>query len=1274
MLLQQWGTSRRASGGLWALAGFSFQAAIYLQRFFQNLLDGNNPTSLACIELLSDILVPEVSSFELIQVKRVLTVTSLKASLREAYEIAALCASGFLERLTFRIACLRRDTDMNPRDLDPAAVVGPDVDLSVWAAMIASFDAPDAICVEPDPLDRLHDLLWRAGIADTQGFVNHCQGLLSRAFASPGADAIHRLARELAHELSLAARAPGGHEAPVGVMLGHRDVEFDLKPGDRLLAFNRRPLLSDLRAGRFRQREPIFSALIESFDRWWDEQVISDDRTFIPVFWIGGRSGEGKSVLLLQLVQHLLEGDNPPPLVYLNRPEDLPSWLEVQARAARSNASRMARPAIAVIDDIHLVARWDLWEAAIRQTTDLVIPNAALLVCAPSVEKRVFQHALSTLFRVHEFAVPNLDLAEMASFADWFSARTGRSPPALPPVSGNRLLVIWMFELLQGTSIADFATAFRNRVRAFGLEDEVRTILAVNALGIAAPVAVIADLSDRQRDFFDALCAETQLHFERQEGASGGISLSHSQIGWLMYREWVTPPTTTARALGRDIARAIIAAMTRGRNQEAVAVIRRAAMTPLLPSAAPETDPAQGSIDDMLAELNAALERGLPADRLSLLLPATLEMFMRQPGLELVPDPVNAALEVAAIGNIDNDTRGYLAAALWRLQSHPRYRARQSELRRATRQLLLMSSSSPTEEFALVTVAAGSSNRADALALCRLWLRSDAALTSTGHALASFLSAWPEDDEIVSRAIDWVERNVTRTGAGTVIPSLLAARPKDRKLRDLSVTWIQGQRFANTPVTTNVLVSLLACWKSDEEILAAAIDVVRRNPLDLSIRDALQVLLVRSPDAEGVRTTAERWIAAHADKEIVTAVIGLLIKGYKDERAVALGMEWCRDNPLSENLSPVLVALLAIPAELARAVPLAMKWLERFPDLAQSMSVWAKLIGSSRAPAVMHAAHRWVEERIARPEVYDLLGPLVKADESGFRGTNLALAWLKLHGSHPMAYQLLIVLIARGRKAREVLRVALAWLDTFPDHANASQLYTPLVAKFPANRKIQAGVRRWLNDRHYHPKFSTLLTTLIVRTKGAPHWMEYGDRYAAATTEGAGTDVLLALAKASGADLRYLQKAVPRILTEVEGSRGRAIHVHALGIALSNNMENAARFLSAGGTWAERELAADALGLAIAQFTYLRSGYLDLLLTVPSSITARVIVTLLCSDVPLAGATEFLRLWLETYRGCPGYGDVMNTLQSQPATWKELNARERLSADVRRDYQRQERR
>src|SRR6185369_6632490 len=126
----------------------------------------------------------------------------------------------------------------------------------------------------------------------------------------------------------------------------------------------------------------------------------------------------------------------------------------------------------------------------------------------------------------------------------------------------NRMLVVWIFELLRGESIREFAGNFKRRLIGLNLFDLARAILAINALELPAPAKLVEGMSDNQRDAFQALCSDSQLHFEKVEGgveALGGYRLSHPQIDWQLYREWASPPATLAQQWGRDLARPLVA-------------------------------------------------------------------------------------------------------------------------------------------------------------------------------------------------------------------------------------------------------------------------------------------------------------------------------------------------------------------------------------------------------------------------------------------------------------------------------------------------------------------------------------------------------------------------------------------------------------------------------------------------------------------------------------------------------------------------------------------
>lgn len=573
-LTSLWHQQSGTHGGWWALAGFSFQSAIYLLRFFEGLRERRDePSKLAETEKLSDIFKPENGAYRLIQVKRTLRPDALKSALREAYRTAQLCTAELLDTLVFQIACLHRETPKRLWDVRMDEVIQGDGDLELWGRMLSRFHASDPIIVEPDPLDHLHYLLWEAGVQDTQSFVTRCLGELLEVFVVPSEDEIARLARRLASQFYTVL--PSKPPPVIGTQL--KAVDFARRAeanSDQDVVVAVRPTLRDFQMGRFRERPDVFSALRQAFEGWWDKLKVEESRA-VPVFWIDGRSGEGKSVLLLQLVQHVLSGTAPPVVVRLS-PDELPAWVARQRQRQRQHRLNHEgwQPIIAVIDDLHTVGDMEEWTQQLRSATDLEFPGIAVIACGPTPERQELERVCRPLLDVKHFTMPNLDAAEMDAFRKWYVDRTGKDVSLDASDPANRLLVIWMFELAQGRSLHDFAQNFRQRLVRHDLLDLAKVILAANAVELPAPSRLIAELHHEKRDRFGTLCRAGQLHFEEttqtvttlkmDHSTFIGYRLAHLQIAWRLYCEWPRGYASLAAIWARDLAEGVAAAMRQG--------------------------------------------------------------------------------------------------------------------------------------------------------------------------------------------------------------------------------------------------------------------------------------------------------------------------------------------------------------------------------------------------------------------------------------------------------------------------------------------------------------------------------------------------------------------------------------------------------------------------------------------------------------------------------------------------------------------------------------
>jgi hypothetical protein len=508
----------------------------------------------------------------------------------------------------------------------------------------------------PFRTQTLRKRLGAKHLSKVRPHLPRCLGELLEVFVVPSEDEIARLARRLANQFYTVLPS----EPPLVIGTQLKAVHFARRAeanSDQDVVVAVRPTLRDFQMGRFRERPDVFSALRQAFEGWWDKLKVEESRA-VPVFWIDGRSGEGKSVLLLQLVQHVLSGTAPPVIVRLS-PDELPAWVARQRQRQHRLNHEGWQPIIAVIDDLHAVGDMEEWTQQLRSATDLAFPGIAVIACGPTPERQELERVCRPLLDVKHFTVPNLDAAEMDAFRRWYVDRTGKDVSLDASDPANRLLVIWMFELTQGRSLHDFAQNFRQRLVHHDLLDLAKVILAANAVELPAPSRLIAELHHEKRDRFGTLCRAGQLHFEEttqtvttlkmDHSTFIGYRLAHLQIAWRLYCEWPRGYASLAATWARDLAEGVAAAMRQGDTDWAHALLARLGVTERLAEAATlERDPTSvGTKDELLADLYTELNCVLPEpDRIGLL-PRWLNYLLRRPNLGLQPDPVNWAVELA---------------------------------------------------------------------------------------------------------------------------------------------------------------------------------------------------------------------------------------------------------------------------------------------------------------------------------------------------------------------------------------------------------------------------------------------------------------------------------------------------------------------------------------------------------------------------------------------------------------------------------------------------
>lgn len=224
------------------------------------------------------------------------------------------------------------------------------------------------------------------------------------------------------------------------------------------------PTVQHLREGRFASRR-VYGDVAESTRRWLAETV--DDADTLPVFWIAGRSGSGKSVALLHLLAAL--HDEGHLVVWLGNREDAID----KAIAHMRPFFREGHSVILAADDPYRADRASDVARAVSKAVDEwrsirdAYPAAhipRMITCGPSEQAKAFEDDLIDETRVFAFELHAETAEDIDELRHWYMLRTGRTN--LPIGDASDVLIVQLFfEWATGAPLREFAKRFRARLR-----------------------------------------------------------------------------------------------------------------------------------------------------------------------------------------------------------------------------------------------------------------------------------------------------------------------------------------------------------------------------------------------------------------------------------------------------------------------------------------------------------------------------------------------------------------------------------------------------------------------------------------------------------------------------------------------------------------------------------------------------------------------------------------------------------------------------------------
>ncbi len=540
---------KRALGGMRALSGFHYQLWVYLADLCEALarehLDVANTLT---PEALSDVLKQEDDRLVCVQVKRTLRSDSLRDAVREFLVIDEFLRdrdSRLGARAQYQIHCAH--CQINTADLRrPLTFPDHPAREAEWNARLQTLRDEGRllpIVVERDPQ-------WRAVVAAfsrlerpfdfLRAAVDAVLRLLADFRPEDARNEVIRLWSELRRDLTmLKALAP---------------QDFDPTESTTRVLVGERPSLAYLREGAFMARPRLLQMVRVDLRRVTDTPSPTDDNR-IPLFWITGASGSGKSILLLKLMQALVCEDQAP-VVWLDDMSDqllpvLEEWVGRQPVVAPPHDW------LVFVDDFFAPgqqSRADL-PALSRLVRNCPLRYPVVITCGPPEQLEELRSEGAGAFAITKWDVPLADRTEKDSFRAWYHDRTGKRahPRGAAFAHASGLPISMVFEMAEG-DLTQFAKRFRDRLTDEQLVEALRPLLTLNRLYVWPPWQW---LDDDEHARLRRLNEQQDFYLDTDERA-GYLRLTHPHLADAVYQALYHQPDDITRAvdIGRAFARA----------------------------------------------------------------------------------------------------------------------------------------------------------------------------------------------------------------------------------------------------------------------------------------------------------------------------------------------------------------------------------------------------------------------------------------------------------------------------------------------------------------------------------------------------------------------------------------------------------------------------------------------------------------------------------------------------------------------------------------------
>lgn len=543
-LTDEWSDSRRGVGGINAIKGFNFQLLSTIKKI---VLADSSATRVAT-EQISDITELSLDCIVITQAKYCITSGSIILALNELWEIHKLILKKYPELKVCteyhilgewkKLGSIQnsinnwktRNLDINNKSYIDEFINKVSTEISensysyIRQSLINNYSVTDPRVVIDTWVGKLYNAI-------SKGIVDDVCLEISEKLQSYGRK------KESKHQ-QLSFYLWKQNDSPPEYTQKQENLRKACIAGET-------PRKYHLIEGCFASRS-VYNDIFQKFCSWVEYEKDSPEIK-LPVFWISGRSGSGKSVALLHLLSLIKSEDSNSVVAWFgDKPKALNTFLPYLDELSETQESIYL-----CFDDPYAHQRQDVFNKEIACLHDLVerlsekhsgINKPFLICCGPDEQLEWCEESLGDYLQITKYRLKDENHSDLEEIKSWFEKRTG-----LEVTNTNQgLLVQTLFEWSRKESLKDFAIHFKKRLldsrwdhKEISPFEFVSNVLAVNRLYALFPNKKVEAFCSTDAKLAKAIYQlEKEDHHFALAVDEDGVKLTHPHLADILYREW----------------------------------------------------------------------------------------------------------------------------------------------------------------------------------------------------------------------------------------------------------------------------------------------------------------------------------------------------------------------------------------------------------------------------------------------------------------------------------------------------------------------------------------------------------------------------------------------------------------------------------------------------------------------------------------------------------------------------------------------------------------